>query len=166
MEFVDLNRLEAGSVDADRQGTVDGLNRDDQIPIILCGEDALDSIQGSSPYAYPLAHLKKRAVCHRDLIRQKSSQTLNLFLGNWKPCPPHPNETCNPVSPQDAQTIRRVKRQSRKAITGEQRQVHFFFPVAPLASALHQRKKTLDALLLQLLSNHFFMARACADRIP
>src|SRR6202034_2382927 len=105
MEFVDLNRLDAVSIDTDRQRTMDGLNRDHQIAIILCGEDALNSIQGSSPYAYPLAHLKKSAVCHRDLIRQQSSQILNLSLGNWNPCPPHPNETCNPVSPQDAQTI-------------------------------------------------------------
>src|SRR5580698_3922065 len=145
---------------------MDGLNRDHQIAIILCGEDAFNSIQGSSPYAYPLAHLKKRAVCQQDLIRHQSSQTVNLSPGNWQSHPTHPDETCNPVSPQDAQTIRGVERQARKAVTGEQRQLHFFFAVAPLASALYQRKKALNALLLQLLSNHFLVARACADRIP
>ena len=70
----------------------------------------LNSIQRASPDTHPLTYLNKRAIYHRDLICKQSSQILNLSLGNWNSHPPHPDETGDSMSPQDAQTVRRIKR--------------------------------------------------------
>jgi hypothetical protein len=53
-----------------------------------------------------------------------------------------------------------------KVVTRKQGQLDLFDPVTPFTVSFNERKEVFDALLLQLIGDHLFVAGAGANRIP
>src|SRR5258708_40277077 len=110
---------------------MDRLNRDDQIAIVLPGQDSFNSIQRTSLNADSLSYLQKGMLFHQDLFSQQGFHTIDLFLGDRNSHPTHSDETRASLSLQHPQPTRRTKHPPGKSAAAAEGHFDFFFPAPP-----------------------------------
>jgi hypothetical protein len=135
------------------------------IPVAL-DQDSLNAFEGSSPNPHALTNFEKWAERAQSVSRQNGSDALHLLFRDRHPLAPNSDEAEDAAYAQHFGPKFRHKGHMYEGVAGKQRQPHNLSPVAPAVYLCHKRKKSSDALVLEMGSYRPFVLGAGVDCVP
>jgi hypothetical protein len=144
--------------DLNRQRPLNRFYGDYQRAVPIAGDQvSFNAIEDSSPNPHVLPDFEVWAERVLSINPQKGADGLYLLFRYGYALAPNSDETEYAANAQDFGPKFGNKRHVQEGVTGEQRQLHKLSPIAPTVQFGHNRQKSSNALILELIANRFFV---------
>ena len=97
-------------------------------------QNAFDAIERPSPYSHSFSDCQERVGRPGDVLRNKRSYRVNLWIGYWSSLPASAHKAENSTNIQDFQAVGMIHNQPNEDVACEQRNLNHF---PAITSAMH-----------------------------
>jgi hypothetical protein len=166
-KLVELQRFDFVSFDANRQRSLNRIDRDDQRAISASGEqNTFDAVQRPAADSNLLADFQEGVERPRESLCDECTDRLDLFVGNWSSFPANAHDSEYAINLRQPQPISAGGGQLDENVTTKQWQFHPFPSVAPAMYFAYQRKKSRQASFAEPVSNNLLVSSSRLYCIP